>query len=68
MIILIAGALAAAAPAPNAPVPSAQDAHRQAVPMTDMPQHKQADACDCCKDMAAKHENHGSDHVDHSGH
>ena len=45
MLILMTAALAAAEPAPT---PAGSDA----------PKHEKMKCCDCCKDMAGKHEGH----------
>jgi hypothetical protein len=65
MIIMLASAALAAAqpaaPASNSPMPQ-HEMHGQ------MARHSSdgKDCChDCCKDMAAKHEGHDSNHMDH---
>lgn len=56
MIVLMTAALAAAQPTP---APSEQRSNPMA-----QAQPKKMDCCDCCKDMAGKHEGHAA----HEGH
>ena len=63
MIILMTAALAAAQPVPVA-AGSEMPAHHMA--MGEAAQHEQMKCCNCCKDMADKHEGHSEGHG-HSG-
>ena len=66
MTLMIAAAVAAAQPAVP---PSQQAPHDQHMQMGQSGEHKDMDCCkDCCRDMAAKHEVHGSEHSDHGAH
>ena len=58
MLILMTAAFAAAQPA--TPTPAA-DSHAQHMAMAQTGKHEQMKCCDCCKDMARKHEGHADD-------
>jgi hypothetical protein len=62
MLILMTAALAAAQPAAAPPADADPHAHHMAQPGM----HAQKDCCDCCKDMAGKHEGH-AEHDGHAG-
>jgi hypothetical protein len=62
MIILMTAALAAAQPVP-APAGNEMPQH---MAMGEARQHEQMKCCDCCKDMAEKHEGHAR-HDGHTG-
>ena len=66
MMILIAAAAAAAAQ-PAAPAPANPQAqHEQHMQMGQAGEHMGLVCCtDCCKDLAATHAGHGSDHSGH---
>lgn len=55
MIILMTAALAAAQPVPAT---AGNDMAAQHMAMGQAGQHEQMKCCDCCKDMAGKHEGH----------
>ena len=56
MLILMTAALVAAVPAVE-PM-SGLDAHAQHIAVGETDQHEQTKCCDCCKDMAKKHDGH----------
>ena len=61
MIILMTAALAAAQPVPAT---AGNEMPAQHMAMGEAMQHEQMKCCDCCKDMAGKHEGH----AEHEGH
>lgn len=63
MLILMTVALAAAEPASAAPAPRS---HAQHMAMGETGKHEQMKCCDCCEDMAMKHEGHAT-HDGHTG-
>lgn len=63
MIILMTAALAAAQPVP---VAAGSEMPAQNMAMGEAGQHEQMKCCDCCQDMAKKHEGHAR-HEGHSG-
>jgi hypothetical protein len=56
MLILMTAALVAAVPAVEPT--SGADAHAQHIAVGETDQHEQTKCCDCCKDMAKKHDGH----------
>ena len=61
MMILMTAALAAAQPVPAT---AGNEMPAQHMAMGEVTQHEQMKCCDCCKDMAGKHEAH----AEHEGH
>jgi hypothetical protein len=68
MTLIAAAALAAQTSAAPAPV-NAQPQHENQMQMGQSGEHKDMNCCKkCCKDMAAKHEGHGTQHSEHTSH